>query len=100
MIKFCKYCKCILIKKIVNNVLKLECSNCKTLDNELKENDAILFEFNYKNETNISNKILKNASNDPITYTINKECNNCKKPFQKIYISDDYSKTISVCNCN
>jgi hypothetical protein len=98
-IKFCKYCKCLCVKKIINNKLQLECGNCKTLDNQLDEDDMLLYDFNYKNDIMISNKLLKNIANDQISLTINKECFHCKKPFIKQYLSENYEKTINICQC-
>lgn len=98
-IKFCKYCKCLCIKKIINNKLELECGNCKTLDNKLEDNDFLLYDYNYKNDLNISNKVLKNVANEQISLTLNKECVHCKKPFIKQYISENFEKTINICQC-
>jgi hypothetical protein len=98
-LKFCTLCKNLCIKKIINNKLQLECANCKSTDNQITENDTILYDFNYKNDNNISNKLLKNIANDQISLTLNKECPHCKKPYIKQYVSENLEKTINICSC-
>lgn len=98
-LNFCNLCKNLCVKKIINNKLQLECTNCKSTEKQIAENDTILFDFNYKTDNNISNKLLKNIANDQISLTLKKECPHCKKPFIKQYISENLEKTINICNC-
>lgn len=90
-----------LLKLIFENgELKKICKCCKE-SYPINPSDTLLFEKNIKKEQNklVSNKLLKNIANDDIGVIINKPCKNCKRPFTKLYISDDLEYTMILCPC-
>lgn len=96
---FCRYCHNILLKVIINNELKKKCINCQTTENIVSSEDALIYETDLRGTNIISDTILKNISEDPISQTVMEKCSNCSKIYKKQFLSNDYKNTINICCC-
>tara|TARA_B110000263_G_C15298058_1_gene506548 strand:+ start:1694 stop:2005 length:312 start_codon:yes stop_codon:yes gene_type:complete len=98
-LEFCMLDSALLTKSIINNSLKKKCKCCGKIY-PINNNDTLIFEQYLKsNTTNITNTLLKNIANDNSGLILDQKCENCKKPFTKLFISDDYTKSFVLCEC-
>ena len=98
-LEFCPLDSALLKKTIVNNVLKKKCKCCNKLYS-INDNDTLLHE-NYLrgNDINITNTLLKNIAHDNTNVMLDQPCESCNKPFTKLFISDDLTKSFILCSC-
>jgi DNA-directed RNA polymerase subunit M/transcription elongation factor TFIIS len=97
---FCPRDKALLHITYTNGSLQKKCKNCNQFF-PIKDTDTLLYEqhIQVNNTTNISKKLLKNIANDDIGIIIDKACDQCKRPYTKLFISDDLETWFILCPC-
>ena len=98
--RFCDICNQMLELVLKNGELQKVCKNCSSVY-KIQTSDVLLFEKNIEQEQNktVSDKLLKNVANDNIGMILDKPCEKCKRPFTKLYISEDLETSIILCPC-
>lgn len=99
-LEFCEKDDALIQINLVNGVLIKECKLCGELY-DLKDEDRLIFKayINDNKKQITTPKIQKNIAEDNVGVLVDIPCKKCKKPYVKLFVSDDLENSFVTCDC-